>query len=127
MKRTFLVAALCAASFALRAHGQEFDLAPERPAAAADDSYYYSAPPQRAAPPNIAQQKAQARGEQRMQRLAAMRAYGMSGSRPTASAMAFTTMYAPAWQMPGGRPFAWWQASNRGMIIYRSLDTPAYR
>ena len=34
MKRTFLVAALCAASFALRAHGQEFDLAPERPAAA---------------------------------------------------------------------------------------------
>jgi hypothetical protein len=53
------------------------------------------------------QQNAIARGQQRQARLASMAWYGMSNSRPTASATPFATMYSPAWQMPGGRPFAW--------------------
>lgn len=56
---------------------------------------------------SIHQQNAIARGQQRQARLASMAWYGMSNSRPTASATPFATMYSPAWQMPGGRPFAW--------------------
>lgn len=123
MKKFVLTCALGAAlsclstGWAARAVGQERELAADR-AASTDDSYY--APAQRTQQLSAPQLKAMARAEQRMARLAAMRAYGMSASRPTASAMAFTTMYAPAWQMPGGRPFAWWHPTSRGVVIYHT-------
>jgi hypothetical protein len=53
------------------------------------------------------QQNAIARSQQRQVRMASMSWYGMSNSRPTASPTPFSSMYSPAWQMPGGRPFAW--------------------
>jgi hypothetical protein len=58
-------------------------------------------------PRTIHQQNAIARGQQRQARMASMAWYGMSNSRPVATASPFATMYSPAWQMPGGRPFAW--------------------
>jgi hypothetical protein len=58
-------------------------------------------------PRTLHQQNAIARGQQRQARLASMAWYGMSNSRPTASPTPFSSMYSPAWQMPGGRPFAW--------------------
>ena len=45
--------------------------------------------------PTLAQQKASLRGAQRMARLDAMRWYGFSNSRPTASAMPWTTHVQP--------------------------------
>jgi hypothetical protein len=60
-------------------------------------------------PLDIIHQKAQARSYQRMARMASMQWHGMSNSRPTASPMPFTTVYSPGWQMPGGRPYAWYQ------------------
>lgn len=94
-------------------------------AAATEEDYYYQATPSAGKPVRLSQVKAAARAEQRMARLDAMRWYGFSGSRPTATAMAFTTMYSPAWQQPGGRPFAWYHASRPlwiyggGYAIYR--------
>lgn len=87
-----------------------------------EEAWHYRSPAPRAATPSIAKQKAVLRGQQRMARLDAMRWYGFSNSRPTASGMPWTTMYSPAWQMPGGRPFAWYTTS-RPVVIINSAPT----
>ncbi len=103
---------------------QEFDSAtPEAAAATAEDSWY-RAPGPKAEKQSVAREKAIARGQQRMARLDAMRWYGFSGSRPTAASMPYTSMYSPAWQQPGGRPFAWY-TSSRPVTIYHFA--PTYR
>jgi hypothetical protein len=61
----------------------------------------------------IVQQKAQARGEQRMDRLASSSWYGISNSRPSGSATPFTSRYGSSWEMPGGRPNSWYPAYAR--------------
>ncbi len=97
--------------------------AADRPApatdAAADDWYYNSETPQQLTPRQMQQQKSQIAAAQRMSRLAAIRWYGMSNERPTATATPFSGVYSPAWQMPGGRPFAWYGASRPTYIIVR--------
>ena len=98
--------------------------APEAPAAAPGETWYYRSSPEREPTFTVAQLKAQQRGAQRMARLEAMRWYGMSGSRPTATPMPWSTMYSPAWQMPGGRPFAWY-VTHRPVVIVNSA--PLYR
>ncbi len=112
-------AAAVFATGAMRGQAQEFGeepAVPPAPAAAESESWYRSLPP-RAEKMTISKEKAIARGQQRMARLDAMRWYGFSNSRPTAAAMPYTTMYSPAWQQPGGRPFAWY-TSSRPVIIY---------
>ncbi len=98
--------------------GQEPDLAVPEPTQAAPgvDSWYYRSSPERETVLTIAQQKAAQRAAQRMARLDAMRWYGFSNSRPTAASIPWTTMYAPAWQQPGGRPFAW-HVSHRPIVV----------
>ena len=63
-------------------------------------------------------QKASVRAEQRQQRLAATSWYGMYNGRPTASGTPFTSMYSPAWQSPGGPPFAWHASTRPTYVIY---------
>lgn len=112
-------AAAFVATGATRGQAQELGeepAAPPAPAAAESESWYRSTGP-RVEKLTISKEKAIARGQQRMARLEAMRWYGFSNSRPTAAAMPYTTMYSPAWQQPGGRPFAWY-ASSRPVIIY---------
>jgi hypothetical protein len=70
------------------------------------ESWYYRTP-ETAPKKTIPQQKAELRAQQRMARLAAQRWYGYSNARPTVAAMPFTSMYRPAWQRPGGRPYHW--------------------
>lgn len=65
---------------------------------------------------SIAQQKAELRAEQRMDRLASMRWYGFTPGRPTATGMPFTTMYSPAWTRPGGQPFAWYTGYQQPIV-----------
>ena len=113
---TIATAAAVSATGPLRGYAQEFDAAPTDKEAAAEDSWYRSPAP-RAEKQTLAQEKAIARGQQRMARLDAMRWYGFSNSRPTAAAMPYTTMYSPAWQQPGGRPFAWYN-NSRPIVIY---------
>ncbi len=71
----------------------------------------------------LSRQRAIERGEQRSARLEALRWYGMSNSRPVATGIPFTAMYSPAWQQPGGRPFAW-HSSTRPIVI---IASPLYR
>jgi hypothetical protein len=110
---------------ALAASAQEPTPRDDAAVPADDDSWYYRAVPDRTPTPSLARQKAQARGAQRMARLEAMRWYGFSNSRPTATSIPWTTMYSPAWQMPGGRPFAWY-VSTRPVIVYVQ-PAPIYR
>ena len=70
------------------------------------ESWYYRTP-ETVPKKTIPQQKAELRAQQRMARLAAQRWYGFSNARPTVAAMPFTSMYRPAWQQPGGRPYHW--------------------
>ncbi|MCI0492562.1 MAG: hypothetical protein L0Z07_06475 [Planctomycetes bacterium] len=76
---------------------------------------YYQYPQPRRDEPDaraIIRQKAMVRSEQRQARLASMAWYGMCNARPTAAPTPFTTLYSPVWQMPGGRPFAWYLTSR---------------
>ncbi|MBL9165460.1 MAG: hypothetical protein JNL18_22225 [Planctomycetaceae bacterium] len=110
------ISALAIAAPGSSAVAQEFVEEPTVPAAPATESWYPKTEKRNEAP-TVAQQKAMERGAQRMARLEALRWYGFSNSRPTASGMPYTTMYSPAWQQPGGRPFAWY-TSSRPIVIY---------
>jgi hypothetical protein len=116
-----LATALLASCFAASASGQEFPGAADEQVLTEESTYQPPAPP--IEPLSLAREKAVQRGEQRMARLAAMKWYGFSNSRPTATTAPFTTMYSPAWQMPGGRPFAWY-TSSRPIVI---IASPMYR
>jgi len=70
-------------------------------------------------PTAIIQQKAMNRAAQRQARIASMQWYGMSNARPTAAATPFCSMYSPAWQMPGGRPFAWYTSGRPVYVLSR--------
>jgi hypothetical protein len=102
-----------------QANAQRSDEKAKAAEAAEDhESWYYgSQEPQKK---SIAQQKSELKAQQRMDRLASQKWYGMSMSRPTASGFPFTTMYnAPTWTRPGGQPFAWYTGYPQP-IIYRT-------
>jgi hypothetical protein len=58
-------------------------------------------------PAQAVRRKAEARTAQRMQRLAAMKWYGFSNSRPQASISPFTSVYSPAWIGNGYHRYDW--------------------
>jgi hypothetical protein len=66
----------------------------------------------------IVQQKAQARAEQRNDRLASSSWYGISNSRPSGSSTPFTSRYGSSWEMPGGRPYSWYPAYARPNYVF---------
>ena len=66
----------------------------------------------------IVQQKAQARAEQRMDRMASSNWYGISNSRPSGSSTPFTSRYGSSWEMPGGRPYSWYPAYARPNYVF---------
>ncbi len=89
-----------------------------KPEARVDESgqvedWYYRSPGEVVTKKSIAQMKAEARGQQRMNRLASQRWYGYSNARPTVAAIPFTAMYRSAWQRPGGWPYHW----NRSPVV----------
>ena len=83
------------------------------------EDWYYESGYEKPTPQMIIQQKAQVRAAARIRRIETMAAYGMSNSRPTANAAPMTGMYSPAWQMPGGRPFAWYTTQRPYYIFLR--------
>jgi hypothetical protein len=66
----------------------------------------------------IVQHKAQVRAQQRMDRLASMQWYGMSGSRPQSIATPFGSRYGSLWEMPGGKPYSWYPYARPGYVMY---------
>jgi len=58
--------------------------------------------------PQVAvRRKAEKKGEQRRHRLAAMKWYGYSQSRPTANSTPWTGVYSPNWVGNGADPYQW--------------------
>jgi hypothetical protein len=84
------------------------------------ESWYYQQPNYQPSPRAIIHQKAFARSAQRDARLASLNWYGMYNARPTAASTPFTSLYSPVWQMPGGRPYAWYPT-------WRTVYVPNYR
>lgn len=58
-------------------------------------------------PEQAVRRKAEARAEQRMSRLAAMKWFGQSNSRPHAAAMPWMDEYSPVWVGNGVHPLQW--------------------
>jgi len=65
--------------------------------------------------------KAELKTAQRMQRLAALKWFGQSNSRPYASATPFMDYYSPYWAGNGSTPFAW-----TGVDSARSVNVNYY-
>lgn len=114
-----------AASWTSYARAQETNEQAKKIAADGQQEWYYGDETKRTEPRSIGQQRSIKRAEQRMARLEAMRWYGFSAGRPTASGMPFTSSYSPSWTRPGGRPFAWYTGSGPGVVINRPYR--AYR
>ena len=66
----------------------------------------------------IVQQKAQARAEQRNDRMATSSWYGISNSRPSAARRRSRSRYGSPWEMPGGRPYSWYPAYARPNYVF---------
>lgn len=103
---------------AIAAAQQPASKTPANPAR--DESSYYVQPNYQPSPRAIIHQKAFARSAQRDARLASLNWYGMYNARPTAASTPFTSLYSPVWQMPGGRPYAWYPT-------WRTVYVPDYR
>lgn len=57
---------------------------------------------------DLSRQRAQLKAQQRLERISAMKWYGMSNSRPVASATPFMGTYSPGWSgNTGGNPYLW--------------------
>lgn len=63
-------------------------------------------------PKQAIRRKAELKAEQRRQRLAAMKWYGLSNSRPTATTMPFMGTYSPTWVGNSGLPYGWSSGRN---------------
>jgi len=110
---------------------------PAKPGATTPDSensdekeWYYGPTKNQPETKTLGRQKSELRARQRLARLESMRWYGFSASRPTATGIPFTTMYAPAWTRPGGRPFAWYTSQRPVVVVspyYPSYYRPHYR
>jgi hypothetical protein len=90
---------------------------PQEEAALSPEMWFYKHQLERYDNPKTAvRRNAEFLQQQRMARLEALKWYGFSNSRPTASPTPFMTMYSPAWQSNWGRPYAWY-TSGRPTVI----------
>jgi hypothetical protein len=104
-----LLLSYCIAACLIGSQAQaQQDAQPEATAPGTSDQDWYYGDNDQQPEKSIGRLRSEQRAQQRMARLESMRWYGFSASRPTASAMPFTTMYSPAWTRSGGRPFAWY-------------------
>jgi len=90
-----------------------------------DGSAYYSRQLRRHDAAPAVRLKAEFRAQQRMRRLAAMKWFGMSNSRPAATATPWASLYSPAWVSNTQRPFSW-SGCGQTLVITRT-DTVVQR
>ena len=73
-----------------------------------EDMWFYLQEHRRYDDPQVViRRKAERKAEQRRQRLAAMKWFGWSQSRPTASSTPWTGVYSPSWVGNGADPYHW--------------------
>lgn len=80
-------------------------------------SWYYGSQTPSAPQRSIAQQKSAERARQRLARLDALRWAGYSVSRPTSTAIPFTSTYNRTKLRVGGWPFAWHSGGRPGVLL----------
>jgi hypothetical protein len=117
MKRTLLtlvlsvpvIALACVSTASAQQPARQPALTPElTPAVTTPDMWYYSQEQRRHDDPRQAvRRKAEFVSQQRAARIAAMKWYGMSNSRPVASTTPSMGVYSPAWVGNGGDRFDW--------------------
>lgn len=56
---------------------------------------------------DLSRQRAQLKAQQRLERISAMKWYGMSNSRPIASPTPFMGTYSPGWSSNTANPYQW--------------------
>ena len=105
---------------------QQSDDRREKTADGADKDWYYATTTHAKQKP-IVQQKAELKAQHRMARLEASRWYGISPSRPIATAIPYTSMYSPASKRPSGRPFAWHPGGSYEYVLYQPYYYSYYR
>jgi hypothetical protein len=75
-------------------------------------------------PAQAVRRKAELAADQRQARLAALRWYGFSNSRPVASATPFMGQYSPAWVGNGWERFDWVAGGGPSVSVYVDSITP---
>ena len=83
--------------------------------------YYQQILERRDSPKEAVRRKSEARAQQRQARIASMKWYGVSASRPTVSATPMTSNYGHSWYGSQLRPHAWNYQSARTWRV-----APAY-
>lgn len=68
-------------------------------------------------PQQAVRRKAELRAAQRMERIAAMKWYGFSNSRPQANPVPFMSSYSPAWVGSGLNRYDWYGGSWPGVTV----------
>ena len=123
MKKLMVLFALIAMSLVAKAPAQE-PVAPEPTPARAtqsprrDNADFYRQRRRRYAEGAMAiRRKAQYRAQQRMLRISALKWFGMSNSRPTATALPWGGIYSPAWVSNSRRPQAWVGGTQNTVIV----------
>jgi 4'-phosphopantetheinyl transferase EntD len=112
MKRTLLalvIALACGSIASAQNHAGQQPATPElTPAVITPEMWYYSQEQRRYDDPQQAvRRKAEFVSQQRAARIAAMKWYGMSNSRPVAHTTPSMGVYSPAWTGNGGDRFDW--------------------
>ena len=116
LAKLFLIGAFALGMSAAVASAQQGLLDAGEPTAETEGAWDYQRSAGPLTPRQIIQQKAQARAEQRMSRMAAQEWYGFSKARPTATSTPFTGLYGGQWQgYTYGRPAAW--HASRPIIV----------
>jgi hypothetical protein len=93
------------------------DQAAERAAASSPEIWLYQEQMRRYDDPHTAvRRNAEARAEQRRNRIAAMKWFGLSNARPVANPTPWGSMYSPSWISNSSRPFGW-SGSSRTAIL----------
>ncbi len=68
-------------------------------------------------PKQAIRRRAERRAHQRENRLAALKWYGCSNTRPMASHTPFTHTYSPRWTGPTGDPFRWQGSVQQTIVV----------
>jgi hypothetical protein len=78
-------------------------------------------------PQDLTRVRAAREADQRKERLAAMRWYGYSNSRPMAAATPFTSQYGPRWVGGRNNPYFWWDMGNFQSHVTAQSGVPTLR
>jgi hypothetical protein len=95
--------------------------------AATPEMWFYEQERVRQESPKYAvRHKAELRSAQRQERIAAMKWYGMSNSRPMANVTPLFSSYSPTWVSGAGDPLRWPARASTVYVVVRPHDDTAY-